>query len=70
MLAREAMSAGDKTLSENYLQHADHFSRIIEDKNKNRNQNKVNLVNNVTKEENSFTEDKKNIDNKEIKNND
>ena len=28
-LAKEALSAGDKTLSENYLQHADHFSRII-----------------------------------------
>ena len=41
-LAKEAMSLGDKTLSENYLQHADHFMRIIEDKNKNRNQIKVN----------------------------
>ncbi len=28
-LAREASSNGDKILSENYLQHADHFSRII-----------------------------------------
>ena len=28
-LAREALSSGDKILSENYLQHADHFSRII-----------------------------------------
>ncbi len=36
-LAKEAMSSGDKTLSENYLQHADHFMRIIEDKNKNQN---------------------------------
>jgi len=35
-LAKEAMSAGDKTLSENYLQHADHFMRMIEDKNRNR----------------------------------
>ena len=43
-LAKEAMSSGDKILSENYLQHADHFMRIIEDKNKNRNQNKVSLV--------------------------
>ena len=33
-LAKEAMSSGDKTLSENYLQHADHFVRIIEEKNK------------------------------------
>jgi hypothetical protein len=43
-LAKEAMSSGDKTLSENYLQHADHFMRIIEDKNKNRDQNKVNII--------------------------
>ena len=43
-LAKEAMSSGDKTLSENYLQHADHFMRIIEDKNKSRNQNKVNPI--------------------------
>ena len=28
-LAREASSHGDKILSENYLQHADHFSRIV-----------------------------------------
>ena len=27
-LAREALSNGDKILSENYFQHADHFSRI------------------------------------------
>ena len=27
-LAKEAMSAGDKTLSENYLQHAEHFTRL------------------------------------------
>ena len=28
-LAREAQSNGDKILSENYLQHADHFTRIL-----------------------------------------
>ena len=27
-LAREALSSGDKILSENYFQHADHFLRI------------------------------------------
>ena len=43
-LAKEAMSSGDKTLSENYLQHADHFIRVIEDKNRNRNQIKANVV--------------------------
>ena len=28
-LAREALSNGDKILSENYFQHADHFVRIL-----------------------------------------
>ena len=28
-LAREALSNGDKILSENYLQHGEHFSRIL-----------------------------------------
>ena len=28
-LAREASSNGDKILSENYMQHADHFTRIL-----------------------------------------
>ena len=43
-LAKEAMSSGDKTSSENYFQHADHYMRIIEDKNKNRLQSKINVV--------------------------
>ena len=30
-LAREALSTGDKILSENYFQHADHFTRILKD---------------------------------------
>ena len=40
-LAKEALSSGDKTLSENYFQHADHFMRIIGDKNRNQNQSRV-----------------------------
>ena len=35
-LAREALSNGDKILSENYFQHADHFIRIIEEQEKNK----------------------------------
>lgn len=31
-LAREALSTGDKILSENYFQHADHFTRILREK--------------------------------------
>ena len=30
-LAREALSSGDRILSENYFQHADHFTRIVQD---------------------------------------
>ena len=30
-LAREALSIGDKIMSENYFQHADHFSRVLND---------------------------------------
>ena len=31
-LAREALSSGDKILSENYFQHADHFMRILNER--------------------------------------
>ena len=31
-LAREALSNGDKILSENYLQYADHFTRILNER--------------------------------------
>ena len=31
-LAREALSNGDKILSENYLQHADHFTRVLSER--------------------------------------
>ena len=37
-LAREALSNGDKILSENYLQHSDHFSRILMSQEISRNQ--------------------------------
>ena len=32
-LAKEALSGGDKILHENYLQHSDHFSRILSEVN-------------------------------------
>ena len=31
-LAREDLSSGDKILSENYFQHADHFTRVLNEK--------------------------------------
>ena len=56
-LAKEAISFGDKTLSENYFQHADHFMRIIEDKNKNRNKNKTNVVEKSNEDIKKFSKD-------------
>ena len=38
-LAREAQSNGDKILSENYLQHSEHFSRILSSQENSRNDN-------------------------------
>ena len=64
-LAREALSNGDKILSENYLQHADHFTRILNEResykkdklsenkleNKDNSTDENNLENNVIKKE-------------------
>ena len=69
-LAKEAMSAGDKTLSENYLQHADHFMRVIEDKNRNRNLTKDNIVNKSSEENKNLSEVNNANDKEEIKNKD
>ena len=40
-LAREALSNGDKILSENYLQHSEHFSRILISQENSRNDNLI-----------------------------
>ena len=63
-LAREALSNGDKILSENYLQHADHFTRILNERESyrkekfldNRPQNDIDIndqANNENSEQNS-----------------
>ena len=67
-LAKEATSSGDKTLSENYLQHADHFMRIIEEKNRNRNQNKVNVVDKPIKDDKNLTVSDVNNQQNKVKN--
>ena len=51
-LAREALSVGDKILSENYFQHADHFKRILNDQ---ENTKKIRL-NNISDIENKKDE--------------
>ena len=65
-LAREAQSNGDKILSENYLQHADHFARILNSQE----QSKVVNLNTNSSEQNSEEKAVQVIaesDNKEIK---
>ena len=70
ILAKEAISLGDKTLAENYLQHIDHFERIISQKNSNQNTSQVanitkekeqdsNLPNNKEINQNHLSKDKK-----------
>ena len=59
-LAREALSSGDKILSENYFQHADHFTRILNEKEI---QKKFNSKNKVQQEIHNIEGNKeKNID--------
>ena len=65
-LAREALTNGDKILSENYLQHADHFARILNSQE----QSKVVNLNTNSSEQNSDEKADEVIaesDNKEIK---
>ena len=56
-LAREASSNGDKILSENYLQHADHFTRVLNEQESYRKQKFV---------ESQSTDAITNIDSKEL----
>ena len=65
-LAKEALTSGDKTLSENYFQHADHFMRIIENKNINQKQNRA-QVDVKHSAENSGVNQDKTIEEKEEK---
>ena len=41
-LAKEALSSGDEILKQNYLQHSDHFSRILAEVNESRLKNNNN----------------------------
>ncbi len=65
-LAREALSNGDKILSENYFQHADHFLRVSNDKDRNLSKdiNETQKANNIETSDNKTTDqnqDSKNI---------
>ena len=55
-LAREASSNGDKILSENYLQHADHFTRVLNERESIR---KERSSENKSQDNSNFTEETK-----------
>ena len=59
-LAREALSVGDKILSENYFQHADHFMRILKEQ---ENFKKTKFSSNSNPEKNSQIDNKDNLEN-------
>ncbi len=56
-LAREALSTGDKILSENYFQHADHFTRILSERE---------IQKKITHAEKENLENKNEVGNKEV----
>ena len=58
-LAREALSVGDKILSENYFQHADHFMRILKDQ---ENFKKSKFPSNINSEKNGQIDNKNNLE--------
>jgi hypothetical protein len=51
-LAREALTNEDKILSENYFQHADHFTRVLNEQEKNRIIKPLNTLEKTNIEEN------------------
>jgi len=66
-LAREALSSGDKILSENYFQHADHFARVLNEK---ESLKKVNKDSKISEETNNNLENtEKDIAKTEVGNN-
>ena len=65
-LAREASSNGDKILSENYLQHADHFTRVL---NERESIKKERFAENKNHEINNLLEDNKTPNEEITKNN-
>ena len=63
-LAREALSGGDKILSENYFQHADHFTRVLKEQEnfkKNKFSEEEKLTSNQTISDEQTNNDSKNL---------
>ncbi len=65
-LAREALSSGDKILSENYFQHADHFMRVLNYQDAQKKLNSTNNdVNNSQQNIREISKEKNDIDDKQ-----
>ena len=60
-LAKEALSNGDKILSENYNQHADHFIRISEQQSLEKDTKKIDEANNSIQVKDDLNKDQDNI---------
>ena len=56
ILAKEALSSGDRILSENYLQHVDHFERIVNLKNSNQNGNSSQVAKATKEKDNNLSD--------------
>ena len=63
-LAREALSTGDRILSESYFQFSDHYLRVLNEKEKN--QNSLSHEKNKSNNENSSEIKQEKIDEKKI----
>ena len=72
-LAREALSTGDKILSESYFQHADHFTRVLNEReiqkkmfdNKSSKENEKNFLKKVDKQDENSAQSKETENTKE-----
>ena len=60
LLAKEALSSGDRVLSENYLQHVDHFERLVSLKNANQNEKSSQDLNETKEQNNEANSDSQN----------
>ena len=71
-LAREALSTGDKILSENYFQHADHFTRVLSERetqkktidNKSSNLDEKSFLKKLDKQSENFSKNEESKNNK------
>ena len=63
-LAREALSTGDKILSESYYQFSDHYLRVLQEREKN--QNSINIDRDKSLKEKSGNDKDEKVDEKKI----